>query len=191
MSDALSALSGATSAGYCTVAEAGLHGMLTLRGDQSDTVFRDAVAKATGHAMPGQRQIVHHDGGSLAWMSPDELLLVTSYDSAQELAETLRNSLAAQHCLVEVVSDARSVFDIKGTACREVLAKLAPVDLHASAFGPGDFRRTRLAQIPAAFWMPTPESFRVVCFRSVARYAFDLFSVSARQGGKVGYPEQV
>ena len=65
-----------------------------------------------------------------------------------------------------------------GACAREVMAKLAPVDFAPDAFEMGMFRRTRMAQVPAAFWMNGEDAFSVVCFRSVGEYMFDLLSVA-------------
>jgi sarcosine oxidase subunit gamma len=54
------------------------------------------------------------------------------------------------------------------------------------AFEPGMIRRTRMAQIAAAFWMVDAETIRVVCFRSVAEYAFNLLKDAAEPGGETG-----
>ena len=48
------------------------------------------------------------------------------------------------------------------------------------------FRRTRMAQVPAAFWLDEAGNFHLICFRSVADYAFELLKVSAQPGGEVG-----
>jgi sarcosine oxidase subunit gamma len=85
------------------------------------------------------------------------------------------------------VSDARAVFDVIGPHVREVLAKLAPVDLAPGVFEPGEMRRTRLAQVAAAFWMTGPDSFRVIAFQSVAQYVEDLLKTAAKPGTQVGY----
>ena len=85
------------------------------------------------------------------------------------------------------VSDARALFRIDGPGAREVLAKGAPVDLSPAAFGPGDFRRTRLGQVACAFWTPDGTSFELVCFRSVAAYVFGLLENAAKPGSEVGY----
>lgn len=66
------------------------------------------------------------------------------------------------------------------------MGKLAPVDLSAEAFQPGQIRRSRLAQVAGAFWMDDAETFRVVCFRSAADYAFKLLKVAAQPGSEVG-----
>ena len=69
---------------------------------------------------------------------------------------------------------------------REVLGKLAPVELSSEAFQPGQIRRSRLAQVAGAFWMDDAETLRVVCFRSAADYVFNLLKVAAQPGSEVG-----
>ncbi len=186
MSEAVSALEGATYEGYCTVSDRGPVGMVTLRGDLGLAALAKAVKAATGLALPGQGAIVGKGGVSLAWMSPDELMLFSAHQDAPGLAAGLAKALADQHALVADVSDARAVLRLEGKAVREVMAKLTPADVAPGAFGPGQMRRTRIAQVAAGFWMPDETSFDVIVFRSVARYAFDLMANAARPGGEVG-----
>lgn len=188
MSEAISALAGANTEGFARVSELGLHGMITVRGNQSDAAFAKAVCAAAGvDALPAIRKMVGTLEGGIAWMSPDELMVFVPYSQVVERVGQLNETLAGQHFLAVNVSDARAVFGIDGAAAREVLAKVAPVDLSPEAFGAGDLRRTRIAQVAAAFWMSGEESFRLVCFRSVAEYAFKLLGTSAAKGGEVGY----
>lgn len=190
MSEAVTALRGARYEGYCTVSDAGLTGMVTIRGDLSDTGFKAAVKKATGCTVPGQGVLTEAKDRRLAWMSPDELLLFCGYEEAEALVSALVSALgealAGRHALVVNVSDARVVVRVEGAACREVIAKLSPADVSKDAFGPGKMRRTRLAQVPAAFFMPDAESFEVIAFRSVADYLFGLLSNAAKPGGEIG-----
>lgn len=186
MSDAVSALGGATYKGYCTLRDAGPTGMVTIRGDLGAAAFGKAVKSATGCALPKPRGIVAQGGRRLAWMSPDELLLICDHAEAPGLAAGLAEALKGQHALAVDVSDARAVFRLEGALCREVIAKLSPANLAPAAFGPGEMRRTRLAQVAGAFHMPDAESFEIVVFRSVARYAWDLIANAARPGGEVG-----
>jgi len=183
MSDQVSALTGAAFDGIATVEEAGLIGMVTLRGDLASAAMKKAVKVATDAAVPGQPQILHAGSYAVAWMSPDELLIVCEHAAADQVVASLEKSLAGQHFLAVNVSDARAVFDLSGPHARDVLAKLMPVDF--GAFAPGTIRRSRMAQVPAAVWMTGDEAFRVVCFRSVARYAFDVLSVAAQAGSEV------
>jgi len=78
------------------------------------------------------------------------------------------------------VSDARSLFRIDGPQAAQVLARLCPVDLHKDSFGVGDMRRTRLAQVAAAFWRDDM-GFEVVCFRSVGDYAHGVLQNAAQE----------
>jgi len=187
MSEPVSALKNAAySDGIAEISEIGSVGMITLRGDLAAKPLQKAAIAAAGVNMPEQRQCLTEGTGGMAWMSPDELLIMCAYADATAKLSDLQEKLAGSHALAVNVSDARAVFEVRGPHAREVMAKLAPVDLAPAAFTPGMFRRTRMAQVPAAFWMPEEDVFRVVCFRSVAQYVFDLLSIAAQPGSEVG-----
>ena len=187
MTDSATALKGIEFDGpLAWVREAPLQGMVTLRGDLSDAAVVEPISQVTGCPLPGQRAIVQAGSSALAWMSPDELLLLVSYAEADATVVALDAALTGQHALAVNVSDARAVFQIGGPGAREVLARLCPVDLSLAAFSTGETRRTRLAQVPAAFWVDEADTFTLVCFRSVARYVFDLLR-NAAANGKVGF----
>jgi sarcosine oxidase subunit gamma len=186
MSNAVTALNGANYQGLATIADQGLTGMITLRGDLASAGIKAAVKSATGLDVPAQRQALMGKGTAALWMSPDELLLLCPYAEVGERLAGIEAALKGQHFLAVNVSDARTFLRISGYGAREVLAKVCPVDLSPEGFTPGMFRRTRMAQVPAAIWMEEDESFRVICFRSVARYVFDLLGVAAQPGSGVG-----
>ncbi|WP_420567640.1 sarcosine oxidase subunit gamma [Thalassovita sp.] len=185
MSEAITALQGAQTHGAVTLTEIGPQGMITLRGELP--ALGD-VLRQVGLTLPGKRQIVHAKDRSVAWMSPDELLILLPYAQVPEALQTLETTLSGTHFLAANVSDARAMFTLSGTAeaVRETLAKLAPADLSPGTFEPGEISRTRIAQVPAALWLTQDGEGRVVCFRSVAQYAFDVLS-AASEGGRVGY----
>ena len=182
---AVSALSGASASGLVEVREMGLQGMVTLRADLSDAA--KGVKSATGAAMPGTREISSGKDCAVAWMSPDELLVLCAHGAAEQMAAALQDALKGQHHLAVNVSDARAMFSLTGEAgaVRDVLAKVTPADM--AALAPGEMRRTRLQQVPAAIWLESETEARVVCFRSVAQYVFDLLALLAQDGGAVGY----
>ena len=186
MSNAISPLDGKVSSGDVTVTGAGPRGMISLRGDLGNTALQSACKAATGCAMPATGQIVTAGDTALAWMSPDEMLLLVPYDAAKETVEAMHKALAGQHFLAVNVSDARALITVSGPFAREVIAKLSPADSSPAAFQPGQLRRSRLGQVAAAFWMTDAQTFHVICFRSVATYAFDLLAASAK-AGPVGY----
>lgn len=187
MSEPVSPLNRASYEGYVRVQAMGLQGMITFRGDLSSASVKQAVKSVTGAEVPAQRQNTIDGESGAAWMSPDELLLFVPYAGIDAKIDALNTELAGEHFLAANVSDARAMFRLDGAGVREIVAKLMPVDMSSDAFGPGDFRRTRMAQIPAAFWMPTGDSVQIVCFRSVAEYAFNLLKDAAEPGGEVGF----
>ncbi|MEC3863378.1 sarcosine oxidase subunit gamma family protein [Mesobacterium sp. TK19101] len=187
MSEAVSALNGARYEGIAQIADAGPVGMITLRGTFEDEAFGDTLSIVAGLALPGERRLSANGDRSLLWMSPDELLLICSYYEAPRLTEQLAEALADTHALVLNVSDARAMFTLTGVLSREVLAKLSPTDVAPDAFAEGDVRRTHLGQVAAGFWMEADGTIRIVCFRSVAQYMFDLLCTVAVPGSEVGY----
>jgi sarcosine oxidase subunit gamma len=184
MSDVRSALAGASFEGIASVKEAGLRGMISFRGDLSASKVKAALKAVSGVDMPGQRGCVVNGQSGLAWMSPDEVLVMVPHDEADGAVEKLNKALKGQHFMAENVSDARAVFTVSGKHAREVIAKLAPVDM--SGFQAGEIRRTRIAQVAAAFWMHEADALTVVCFRSGAEYMFGTLKMAAQTGSEVG-----
>ncbi|MEP2027804.1 MAG: sarcosine oxidase subunit gamma family protein [Paracoccaceae bacterium] len=187
MSNTVSALDHLSYDGIAEVREMGLHGMITLRGDLSLAKVRTAATGVAGGKMPARGECTAVDKSGIAWMSPDELLVMCAYDAVAANLEKMQKSLAKTHSLAVNVSDARAVFEVSGLNARDVMAKLCPVDLATEAFMPGMFRRTRMAQVPGAFWMHSADRFRIICFRSHAQYVFDLLKIAAQPGSEVGY----
>ncbi|MXQ06991.1 sarcosine oxidase subunit gamma [Alphaproteobacteria bacterium GH1-50] len=189
MSDRISALPGAASSGSIRVEEAGLQGMVTIRGDLGDKGVSDALKKVVGLTVPEKGQRGAGDGMALLWMSPDELMLTAAHSEAPDLVTKLGDALSGHHHLVCNVSDARAVFRLtgEGAAIRDALAKLTPADLRPSALPVGMVRRTRLAQVAAAVWFEDEGTATVVCFRSVAAYVFGLLANASKPGAEVGY----
>lgn len=180
-----SALPSAQARGLIEIREMGLQGMITLRADLAKAA--KAMKKITGVAMPETLMIALGKDCQLAWMSPDELLILCDHTRADALVAELGAALAKVHHLVVNVSDARAMFALTGQGgpLRDVLSKITPANL--ADLPCGEMRRTRLQQVAGALWFETETEARIICFRSVARYVFDLLAVSAAEGGEVGY----
>lgn len=181
MSDPVTATPDARYEGFATVTDTGPRGMITVRGE-GETLVK--AAKAAGVDLPDTRAVTAKGGVQLAWMSPDELLVICDYPEAPAIAAKVEKALGKDHSLVAVVSDARQVFRVEGANADEVLRKVTPANIDALA--PGEMRRTRLAQVAGAIWMPEAGVYEVMCFRSVGRYMFDLLSGAARPGSELG-----
>jgi len=187
MSDAKRASMGAFAQGYVAVEEMELRGMITVRGSLTSSKLTNAVNKVSGADMPGPGQINFVGEYGLAWMSPDELLMLTPYKSSGADMASLEKLLEGTHHLVTNVSDARITFRLTGVAIREVLSKLTPANVSVVGLQIGQIRRSRLAQVAGAFWLRDDETAEIVCFRSVAHYVFSLLENASRPGSEVGY----
>ena len=167
--------------GYVKVSKDAPIGMITLRG----ALNSKGLGLAVGKSLPKERSILDAKDMQVAWMSPDELMVLCPKENVAKLEADFQKSLESQHALVADVSDARAVFTLKGANVREVVAKLAPVDMAPGHFGTGEMRRTRFGQIAAAFWMTADDEVKIICFRSVAEYMYQQLCVCAAQGSEL------
>lgn len=181
MSDPVSALAGARFEGFATIREVGPLGMITLRAKGLKSLDK-AIKAAVGTKVPAQRRIEIKGDHACAWMSPDEYLLILPYGEVTEALAKLAKALAGAHYLAVDVSDARAVFRIEGERADQVLRKLCPADLDRLA--PGEIRRTRAAQVAAAFWA-ADGGYTLVSFRSVAGYVMGLLAHSSLPGSEL------
>ncbi|MDB5660685.1 MAG: sarcosine oxidase subunit gamma [Cypionkella sp.] len=182
MSNVVSALGQVAFDGFAKVREIGPVGMISLRAKSDLPGLAAAILAAVGLGVPGQRQIEIAGDKAAGWMSPDEYLLLLPYAETNAALAAIAEALAGQHHLAVTLSDARAVFRVEGAKADQVLAKLSPVDF--ATLGPKELRRTRAAQVAAAFWKDG-DGYTVVCFRSVAGYMMGLLSHSATKGSEV------
>lgn len=180
-------LSGAAFTGFASVEEIAPRGAIVLRGDLSSGALRKLVTGICGADMPAPLGICSAQERSILWMSPDELLLLMPIEEVAAALARIDKALNGKHFLAEDVSDMRAGFLVTGEGAREALAKLTPADVSPEAFGAGSLRRSKLGQIAAAFWINDEGDIEVICFRSVAQYAFDLLCNAAKSGSEVGY----
>ena len=99
MSNVVSALNGQKVVGATTVAEQGLRGMITLRGDLSAARLKKACKAVTGAEMPGKRGVSIKGESGIAWMSPDELLLLVPHSEADAIVAKIDAALKGTHFL--------------------------------------------------------------------------------------------
>jgi len=184
MSDPLAGMAPGASEfrGLVRIEEAGPQAMITLRGDLSLPALARALEQVAGLPVPGRRAVVSDGPRTLAWMSPDEMLLILPVNQRDKALATLGRAAEGAFLTFAEMSDARAAFLLRGVAWREVLAKLCPVDLHPETFGAGQIRRTRAAQASVAFWISGEDEATLVCFRSVASYVSGLLANAARPG---------
>ena len=160
LAQAVSPLGGANYDGLISVRELPPQGMITLRGDLASTALKNAATGIGGLDMPGTREVTWVDQRGILWMSPDELMVLLPYAEVPAAVDSLNRLLEGSHALAVDVSDARASFELRGSGLREVLAKLTPADMSPGALPVGELRRSRLAQVPAAFWLKSETTAR-------------------------------
>ena len=74
--------------GYVKVSEKTAAGMLTLRGDFKSNKFKTSFTKAVGAKLPKEREVILARN-NVAWMSPDELLILCDYADLSSLIQNL------------------------------------------------------------------------------------------------------
>jgi len=188
MSKPVSTLAGATAEDghFIRVADRGLVGQITLRGDLLSPTLQGAVYDLTGAPVPGIWGVnLGSAGRRVVWMSPDELLILLGYDDVADAIATLEQQFAGEHHLALDVSDARAVILLEGAEVAEVLMKGMPVDFRDHAFGVGLSRRSQLGGVAVGVWRLGPEKWELVCFRSYAGHVFDWLAASSVEGSQV------
>lgn len=122
-------------------------GRLNLRGDPARPAFLDGARRALGFDLPLDPNTTA-DADDLAALSlgPDEWLVLTSADRAEQVAERLRTTLRDEFAAVTDVSAGSSVIRLAGPRSRDVLAAGCSLDLHPRAFRAGRCAQTILAK---------------------------------------------
>ena len=75
--------------GYVEICEKMPTGMITVRGDLNSRKLKSAFNKVVGATLPKERKVTLAEN-SIAWMSPDELLIICGYDNVSDLMKKLQ-----------------------------------------------------------------------------------------------------
>jgi len=144
---------------------------VNLRGNSPDVAFASRVHGAIGVQLPATANTYNTGArGAALWLGPDEWLIVDAPDRGDEIAQSLRNSLAGMRKSVTDVSAARTVIEISGADARVVLSKGCSLDMHASAFAPPQCTQTLLAKARVLIQCVEATRFRLFVPDSFAAY---------------------
>ena len=113
-------------------------GHVNLRGDGTDEAFQAGVERVIGARAPIKPNTVSRVGDMLiAWLGPDEWLVVSPPDVKDGLAAKLQEALTALYVSVNDISSGQTIIRLRGARARDLLNKGCPLDLHPRAFGAG------------------------------------------------------
>ncbi len=161
--------------------------LISVRIDLNDKKTRSSLEKALGCNVPTELSIVFGTKVTVAWMSEDELLVLTTVSNFAKTFSNLTKNLKQYHCLILDISDSRVFFTVQGSQFRDLIAKGSPVDVSVEAFRVGDFRRSRLGMVAVAFWIIDTDSLEIMCFRSLEQFMFKWLCNAAERDSMPGY----
>ena len=147
-------------------------GHINLRGDSADETFQAEVERVIGARAPIKSNAVSRVGDTLvAWLGPDEWLVVSPPDVKDGLAAKLQEALTGLHVSVNDISGGQTIIRLRGARARDVLSKGCPVDLHPRAFGAGQCAQSHIAKSNALIiQLDDTPTYDVIVRRSFADY---------------------
>ncbi len=170
-------------------------GLINIRGDASDKHFVAAVEKSIKLSLPTTPNTVvgKPSATRLMWLGPDEWMVITRPGGAERALKALQKNLkiADLHTSVTDTSEARTCIRVCGPRAREVIAKGCSIDLHPTAFEPGQCAQTVVSRVgvmltQTAGAKTTQPTYELYPLRSFATYLWTwLEDASAEYGVKV------
>lgn len=143
---------------------------VNLRGDVTISALTEAVKSVTGIALPETpNKVATGKEFKALWLSPDEWLLVGEGEAAM-LVQSLEEALSGQHFAVNDVSANRTVFELSGPNCHQVLMKSSEVDFHPRVFAPCDCVQALLAKSQAIVEQVETDAFHIYVRSSFSLY---------------------
>ena len=153
-------------------------GHVNLRGDGTDEAFQAGVERVVGARAPIEPNTVSRVGDMLiAWLGPDEWLVVSPPDVKDGLAAKLQEALTGLHVSVNDISGGQTIIRLRGARARDLLNKGCPLDLHPRAFGAGQCAQSHIAKSNALIiQVDDRPTYDVVVRRSFADYLARWFN---------------
>ena len=147
-------------------------GHVNLRGDGTDEAFQAGVESVVGARAPIESNTVSRVGeAAIAWLGPDEWLVVSPPDVKDGLAAKLQGALTGLHVSVNDISGGQTIIRLRGARARDLLNKGCPLDLHPRAFRAGQCAQSHIAKSNALIiQLDDRPTYDVVVRRSFADY---------------------
>jgi len=136
---------------------------------------RPNEAEAAGEALQLPLEASQWRAGDpgACWLGPDQWLLTSDSRPAADIIDHIEHTLADQLHAATDMSSCYRCFALKGPAARTVLAMGCGIDLHTSAFNPGQCVRTHFANVLLLIVAVEDTHFELYFDRSHARYLRD------------------
>ena len=150
-------------------------GKLRIVGDDRSAAFQQCF----GVQPPAVRTGIARDDIAIAWLAPDEWLLIGS--EARIAAEVDRLSmLMADRALAVDIGHGRVSLILEGPSAREAISSVSALDIRPGSFAVGSVARTALAStgmfIARLLDAPDGGRFRIVVDQTMARHAVRMLA---------------
>ena len=153
-------------------------GHVNLRGDGTDEAFQAGVERVVGARAPIEPNTVSRVGeAAIAWLGPDEWLVVSPPDIKDGLSAKLEEALAGLHASINDISGGQTIIRLRGARARDLLNKGCPLDLHPRVFGVGQCAQSHIAKSNALIiQIDDRPTYDVIVRRSFADYLARWFN---------------
>lgn len=141
------------------------------------------VRNELGLDLPRMPKYVSRGPVAFVWAGVGQWITIEEGVDGPTLERRLQSSFADAASLVDQ-SDGRTVIRVSGPQAREALSKGVLIDLHPSAFQPGDAAVTVVAHINVHFWqVDAAPTYEFAVFRSFAVAFWEWLFASAAEYG--------
>lgn len=156
-------------------------GKLNIRG--AADILPGITAQTGCQSLPENNRFVTIGERHLAWLGPDEYLLLCEAGREDEIQTRLRQDFEDIHAAVTNVTDGLCALGIRGGSVRKVLAKGCALDLHEEVFAAGQCAQSLLSHAGITLLATGETRFVLVCRTSFAPYVVDWLVDAALEYG--------
>ncbi|MFM8944106.1 MAG: sarcosine oxidase subunit gamma [Actinomycetota bacterium] len=124
--------------------------MADLRVERLDLAQVDLRTREPGRApfpLPDANRWTAAGGREALWLGPDEWLVTGPAGTADAIVADLATAYAGSFVSIVDVSANRAVFELTGTAVRDVLAMGCTLDVHPTRWRDGDCAQTLVGRV--------------------------------------------
>ena len=159
--------------------EAGLLSLIAPAGGIAALARR--VSECLALDVPTTPRIVEGDGIDLVWAGQRHWLLRSRRADGRPGPDVM--AALAEYASLSDQGGSRAIVKLSGPKLRDVLRKGCMIDLHPSAFLPGDVALTQIAHIGVHFWRRQDGSFEIAVPRSLAGSFWNWLRAAASSAG--------
>lgn len=151
------------------------------RKDKSESLGK-ALEAAYKFPLPGVGESTGKNGLAFHWCGVEQYFAIADGKADGELYRELKTRFDGLASCSDQ-SHGRVVIRVTGPKAHTLLAKGTPIDLHASAFGPGKSAMTQMAHVGVHLVQTAKDSFELSVFRGFSENFWEWLTEQAEEYG--------